>query len=159
MCFELRQNRADGNDATLWAATSVAQVYSTQNMAGRRYLSYRRPSLKNYSERFGPARDKLREVPSSLDTRPFVTLRVTSTFRVVSRLNRLDAARWSSRPKRRSETTGKAKPPRDYRGMLPCFLDGRWSRLFRSMSRDLIIFRRVSDGSITSSRKPRLAAM
>ncbi len=43
-------------------------------------------------------------------------------------------------------------------GMLPCFLGGRRSRLFSSISSDLTIFARVSSGSMMSSIMPRAAA-
>ena len=45
-----------------------------------------------------------------------------------------------------------------YSGMLPCFLGGRVSRLFRSISMTRIRRGRVSLGSITSSTRPRSAA-
>ena len=45
-----------------------------------------------------------------------------------------------------------------HRGMLPCFLGGRVSRLLSSISRAWTILGRVSAGSITSSMRPRLAA-
>src|SRR5262249_14112515 len=44
-------------------------------------------------------------------------------------------------------------------GMLPCFFGGFLSRLFRSMAKAVISFRRVKRGSMISSTYPRSAAM
>jgi hypothetical protein len=45
-----------------------------------------------------------------------------------------------------------------YSGIFPCFLGGLVSRLFSSSDKARMSFGRVSEGSITSSMKPRSAA-
>lgn len=49
--------------------------------------------------------------------------------------------------------------PKHQSGMLPCFRGGFVSRLFFSSERARISFGRVNFGSMTSSMKPRSAAM
>ena len=64
------------------------------------------------------------------------------------------AARCSST----TSVAGGCQPPGDHNGTLPCLRCGRSVRFDRNTRRPATILRRVSDGSITSSMKPRSAA-